>query len=307
MPQLLVCFGVGALSGLVALGGEWGFEQIANWLVDWDRITQSLAGVACRQLIEVGPIEEGSKLAGVVLFDRWQHQALAIRNRRYISSVHRRELQENRCDPLLLYTIAIGLGFTAEENWVYLANGAAVFDRLIGTPVHALFSAPWGYALGVATGATIRTHYQGIVAAWVNAVICHALVNVASSAWRYAPPLNFLSYGLFPFLLWMFWRLEQLLRRSQGQSPLALISAAVPSQRYWQRGLVFFALMLGGNAIFGLFLLVREINELQQLPVPLSVWRSQLVLDLISGLIAWGIYRYLRRTANRHKIWHSRR
>jgi len=47
----------------------------------------------------------------------------------------------------------------------------------------------------------------------VNAIACHAL-NVLSSAWRYSEP-TFLSYGLFPFLLWMFWRMEGLLQRAE--------------------------------------------------------------------------------------------
>lgn len=295
LPKLLVCFVVGAISGFVALGLAWSFEQLANWLVDWDRITQSLAGVALRQLVEVGPIEEGSKLAGVVLFQRWNYSY----TQRLCPISH-----PHRPSTLLLYSIAIALGFTAEENWIYLANDtASVFDRLIGTPVHALFSAPWGYALGIASCSTITSsRYKGAIAlAWFNAVICHALVNVLSSAWRYSP-LSFLSYGLFPFLLWMFWRLEQLLRRAKGQLPLTLISASTPTHQYWQRGLVIFALMLGGNAIFGIFLLSRVLNELQFVQIPISLWRSlviRLALDLISGIIAWLIYRYLRIKANR--------
>jgi len=282
--QLLLCFGFGILSGLVALGLEWGFEHLANRFWDWDRITRSLAGIALRQLVEVGPIEEGSKLGGVLLFQ------YAIASRRYTSL---------RPTTVFLFTIAIALGFTAEENWVYLANGtASVLDRLIGTPVHAMFSAPWGYALGVVNSPIRRS---GFIAAWVNAVICHALVNVLSSAWRYSPPLRFLSYGLFPFLLWMFWRLEALLRRLHRKPPIILISVRTPIQHYWQRGLVLFALMLGGNAIFGFFLLATSLSplSLSQLFYP-DVWWflvSRFALNLIPALIAWGIYCYLRRSA----------
>lgn len=234
--------------------------------------------------MEVGPIEEGSKLGGLLLFQ------YAIASRRYTSL---------RPNTVFLFTIAIALGFTAEENWVYLTNGtASVLDRLIGTPVHAMFSAPWGYALAVANSPIPRI---GFIAPWVNAVICHALVNVLSSAWRYSPPLRFLSYGLFPFLLWMFWRLEALLRRLQRKPPIVLISGSTPIQHYWQRGLVLFALMLGGNAIFGFFLLATSLSplSLSQLFYP-DVWWflvSRFVLNLIPGLIAGGIYCYLRRSA----------
>ncbi|MHC5720158.1 MAG: PrsW family glutamic-type intramembrane protease, partial [Nostoc sp.] len=136
---------------------------------------------------------------------------------------------------------------------------ASIFDRTIGTPVHAMFSAPWGYALGIYICWHTRLNRERnfIFRAWVNSVICHALVNVLSSAWRYSLPLHFLSYGIFPFLLWKFWRLEQLLRKVEGKPAIILILDRTSQRRYWQRSLVLFALVLGGNAIFGLFLLVK--------------------------------------------------
>ena len=276
--HLLVCFGVGAVLGLIALGLEFGFEYLANRLVNWDRITRSLAGIALRQVVEVGAIEEGSKLGGMVLFQLLNPQ------RRDISS---------RPIKTFVLTIAIALGFTAQENWLYLSNGmATVSDRLIGTPVHAMFSAPWGYALA-------RNRKLG--RAWVNAVVCHALVNIFSAAPRYSPPLSFLTYGLFPFLLWMFWRLEKLLRRVQRQPPIILISGSRPIHRCWQIGLVLFALMLGGNSLLGFFLLARILSPVSpsQLFYPDVLWFifNRFVLNLIPALLAWGIYRYLRYSA----------
>ncbi len=221
-------FVIGALSGFVALGLEWGFEYLVSWVVDWHKITQSSVGVALRQLIEVSPIEEGCKLGSVVFFQYWNQ---------YANEYQRFTL--SRPSTVFLFTIAVALGFTAEENWIYLVNStASIFDRLLGTPVHALFSAPWGYALGVASYSSIRpSRYRGfIVRSWINAVIYHALVNFLSSTPRYSPPLRFLSYGLFPFLLWMFWRLEQLLRRVQRKPPIVLISGLTTIHRYWQMG-----------------------------------------------------------------------
>lgn len=208
--------------------------------------------------------------------------------------IARRHYTTSRPIKTFLLTIAIALGFTAQENWLYLSNDmATVSDRLIGTPVHAMFSAPWGYALA-------RNRKLG--RAWVNAVICHALVNVLSAAGRYSPPLSFLSYGLFPFLLWMFWRLEKLLRRVQRQPPIILISAVTPIHRYWQIGLVLFALMLGGNSLLGFFLLARIVSplSLSQLFYPDVLWFifNRFILNLIPALLAWGIYRYLRRSAS---------
>lgn len=288
--RLLMFFVVGALSGLVALGLEWQFEYLANKFVDWDKITQPLAGVALRQLLEVGPIEEGCKFGSIVLLQSWNRSANEYQ--RFTLS---------RPITVFLFTIAVALGFTAEENCVYLVNStASIFDRLIGTPVHALFAAPWGYALGIASYSSIRLcRYRGVITrAWINSVICHALVNVLSIAARYSPPLSFLSYGLFPFLLWMFWRLEQLLRKVQRQPAIVLISGFSPIQRYWQKGLVVFVLLLGGNTIFGLFLLVRSLSSvsLSQLFYPNILWFivSRFLLNLIPGIIAWRIYHYLR-------------
>ena len=287
LPRLLLFFVVGAISGFVALGLEWEFESLASPVVGWDRMTRSLSGVAMRQLVEVGPIEEGSKLGGVVLTNLCLKRWYRPRSRQ-VSTV--------------LATISVALGFAAEENWVYLSQGtASVFERLIGTPVHAFFSAPWGYALAISYN---RTRRRDLIArAWLNAVICHALVNVLSSAWRYLPPLRFLSYGLFPFLLWMFWRLEGLLRRSQGKLPLVIISSRTRIHRYWQRGLALFALMLGGHAIFGFFLLARSLSFLSpsQLFSSHITWFlvSRFLLNLMLALIAWGIYCYLRYTATR--------
>jgi len=284
LPRLLLLFVVGAISGLVALELELRFE----YLVNWEQITQSLPVVALRQMVEVSPIEEGSKLAGVVLLQG---------------------SRPKRTSTIFLFALAVAMGFTAEENWVYFTNGtASILDRLIGTPVHALFSAPWGYALGKAQCSRFQFFgdQEAIVRAWLNAVICHALVNILSSAWRYSPPLHFLSYGLFPFLLWMFWRMEGLLRRSQGKSPLALISGSKSIYRYWKRVLALFATALGGNAIFGLFRLARSLSPLNssQLFSPVFRWfaLSRFGLNLILGFIAWGIYCYLRHSFNPEDI-----
>ncbi|BAY77780.1 hypothetical protein NIES25_42490 [Nostoc linckia NIES-25] len=282
----------GAISGILALSLEWIFETIANSVVNWHQIKRSLAGIALRQLVEIGPIEEGCKLAAVVIPIYLQR-----RYRLLLSSV-------------FLLTIAVALGFTAEENWIYFFHGtASIFERTIGTPVHAMFSAPWGYALGIYISSKRKLNggKKFIIGTWLNSVICHAIVNVLSSAWGYSLPLRFLSYGFFPFLLWMFWRLEQLLRKVQRKLPIILISGYTPQQRYWQRSLVLFALLLGGNAIFGLFLLVRVVSPLDPSKFfdPDIFWfiLTRFLLNLFFGFLAWGIYRYLRHTARRRYFY----
>jgi RsiW-degrading membrane proteinase PrsW (M82 family) len=287
--RLLLFFILGGISGYIALNLEWAFETVANSVVDWQRLQRFLPGIALRQLVEIGPIEEGCKLLAVIV-PTWYLQ------RRY----------QLRPSTVFLFTIAVALGFTAQENWNYLVNGiASIFERSIGTPVHAMFSAPWGYALAIYICANIRLRQNRklIPTAWLNSVFCHALVNVLSSTWRYSVPLSFLGYGFFPFLLWMFWRLEQLLRRVQGKPPITLISGYTPQQRYWQRGLILFALILGGNAIFGLFLLFKKLSPLRgsQLFYPDILWYilSRCLFNLVFAVVAWLIYRYLRRLARR--------
>jgi RsiW-degrading membrane proteinase PrsW (M82 family) len=287
--SLLMFFIIGAISGLLALSLEWVFEIVANWFVDWQQMKHWLPGVALRQIVEVGSIEEGCKLAAVIV-----PTCYLQRTYRLLHST------------VFLFTIAVALGFTAEENWIYLFHGtASILDRTIGMPVHAMFSAPWGYALGIYISSHTRLNRdkQFIFRAWLNSVICHALVNVLSSAWRYSLFLRFLSYGLFPFLLWMFWRLEQLLQKVQGKPVITLISDRTPQRRYWQRSLVLFALVLGGNAIFGLFLLARTLSPLSPSKLFDSeiLWFivSRFLLNLFFGVLAWGIYRYLRHCARR--------
>ncbi|ARV57657.1 protease PrsW [Nostocales cyanobacterium HT-58-2] len=289
LMRLLFFFVLGAISGFVALNLEWVFETVANRLVDWQRIQRFIAGVTLRQLVEVGPIEEGCKLAAVIIPTYYLQ-------RRY----------RFRSTSIFLFSIAVALGFTAEENWIYLFHGTApILERIISTPVHAMFSAPWGYALALSLGSNIYLHRcrQLVPRAWLNAVICHALVNVLSISGRYPIPLRFLSYGLFPFLLWMFWRLEQLLRKLQGKRAIALIWGRTTKQRYQQQALVLLVLMLGGNAIFGLFLLVKSLSFLNpsELVYPdiISFTLSRLLLNFSFGLVAWVIYCSLRRSAQR--------
>ena len=287
--KLLMFFIIGAISGFLALRLESDFETVANFFVDWQQIKRWLPGVVLRQLVEIGPIEEGCKLAAVVVPTYYlQHKYRLLHS------------------TVFLFTIAISLGFTAEENWIYLFHGtASIFERTIGTPVHAMFSAPWGYALGIYISSKNRLNRDNkfIFRAWLNSVICHALVNILSSAWGYSLPLRFLSYGLFPFLLWMFWRLEQLLRKVQGKPVITLIRERTPQRRYWQRSLVLFALVLGGNAIFGLFLLIRTVSPLSPSKLfdtdILSFIFSRFLLNLFFGVLAWGIYRYLQHSARR--------
>jgi RsiW-degrading membrane proteinase PrsW (M82 family) len=289
LTRLLFCFILGAISGFVALNLEWAFEAVANQVVDWQRIQRVIPGMVLRQLVEIGPIEEGCKLLAVIAPTYY-----LLRRYRF------------RSTSIYLFSIAVALGFTAEENWIYLSHGTgSAFERIISTPVHAMFSAPWGYALALSIGSKTYFHrcWQLVPRAWLNGVVCHALVNIFAMSGRYPVPMGLLSYGLFPFLVWMFWRLEQLLQKLQGKRPVTLISGRTFKQRFRQRFLVLLVLLLLGNAIFGLFVLAKSLSPLNpsQLFYPdvISFTLSRLLLNLSFGLLAWVIYSYLRRLAQR--------
>lgn len=287
--QLLCFFVVGAISGFVALGLEWGIEIAANSVINWAKIQRSFVGFALRQLVVIGPVEEGCKFAAVIIPICYFQRSYRLRP-----------------STVFLFTIAAALGFTAEENWIYWFHGAApILERIISTPVHSMFVAPWGYALGryIFSERRLNKDRSLIFTAWLNSVLFHALVNILSRSWVYPRPISLLGYCLFPFLLWLFWRLEQFWRKSQGKRPLILISGNTSKQRFWQRCLILLILILGGNAIFGIFILVRKVSPLPIIrifdtEIFLLIFR-EIFINFCLGFVAWLIYRYLRNLACR--------
>lgn len=293
LPWVLLLFFLGSLAGWLALlllsHAELWLAQV-RW---WQQLTRMLMGVTLRQLVLVGPVEEGCKLAAVALplgYIQWRYRQLPAQP-----------------GIVLLLTLVVGLGFAAQENLVYLIHGISSGpERAIGAPAHALFSAPWGYALGIILyrpGRLALPRYRWLLLrAWWAGVACHALVNLCGNAWNYPPPERWFGYGLFPFLLWLLWQVDGLVRRSQGEPPLPLITGR---HRLWQVGLACFALILGGNTLLGLLLLARRLRflSLEQVittdPDLTQFLADRLVLTLIPGVIALFIYRYLRRRADR--------
>jgi RsiW-degrading membrane proteinase PrsW (M82 family) len=294
--KLLLFLIVGAIAGVIALGLEYSVEFVANRFLAWQQLQRLLWVQSLRQLLVIAPIEEGCKLAAAFAPICYFQRRYSLRTR-----------------TVFLLTIAVALGFTVEENFVYLYhNTSQIIDRLIGTPVHAMFSAPWGYALGVYISSKMRKNRQKhlLPLAWLNSVCCHALVNVLSIAWGYPRPWHFWGYGLFPLLLWLFWRLEQYLRRAQERPPIRLISGLTIGDRYWQRGLIVFSLILGGNSLFGIFILVKKLLPLHpsKLLAPDLAWviAGQLLLNLVFASLAWLTYRYLRKISQKSYFSNSK-
>jgi RsiW-degrading membrane proteinase PrsW (M82 family) len=289
--NLLVLFIIGAISGFVALDLELRLETVANW----QQIQHHFFGVVFRQILAIAPIEEGCKLVAVIV-------PIYYLQRQYYL----------RATTVFLFTIAVALGFAAEENWIYLFHGtSSILERSISTPVHVMFSAPWGYALGIYISASRRCNRDRnlIFTAWLNSVFCHALVNIFSISGRFPSPIYLLTYCFLPLLLWLFWRLEKLLRKLQGKHPLLLISGYTSLTRIWQRGLVLLMLLLGGNSLFGLLILARKISPLRwELLFERTIFwfiLEKVLLNFWLGIFAWLIYRYLRKLARRRYSFRS--
>ncbi|AKG20801.1 PrsW family glutamic-type intramembrane protease [Calothrix sp. 336/3] len=292
LPRLLLFFIFGVISGAIALFLSFGWEIQAHRFWQWQVFKRTFGGIFLRQLLQVSPIEESCKLAAVAI-------PVGFFQRRY----------RLRPSSIFLFSLASALGFSAHENWIYLFHEtSSPVERLIGTPGHAIFSAPWGYALALSLGARMRlSGHQppqvNILSYWLQSVLFHALANTISSTWGFSLPLRLLSYAFFPFMLWMFWRLEQYFRKIQGKLPIVLISGYTPLQRYWQRGLVLFTVILAGNAILGLFLLIRIVATVPPVLILSTkfLWfiLSRSLLNILFAAIAWFVYRYLRYLARR--------
>ncbi len=118
--RLLSFFAFGAISGFVALGLQFGFEILANSLFDAQRITRNIFGAILRQLIQIAPIEESCKLIAVV-----------------VPTYHLRHRHNLRSSTVFLFAVAVSLGFTAQENAVYVFNDtSSVIERNPLHPVH---------------------------------------------------------------------------------------------------------------------------------------------------------------------------
>ncbi len=287
-------FILGVISGLLALGLQLIFELLIGQIPNWQHFTRSLLGASIRQLFAIAPIEEGCKLAVTFL------PVYCLQARYSLGS-----------PTIFLCAIAVCLGFAAQENVNYIFHDSELlFDRVIGTAFHLLFSTPWVYVLSkyfllknIIINSSRHNYRKDLFFAGLNSVICHAVVNLLSTAGEYQRNLQFLSYGLFPFLLWMFWRLEQCLNLVQNKPRTCLISASTTQNSYWQRGLVLFILMLGGNAIFGMFVLVKIVSPLLSRNIfdAEILWfiLSRTSVNLIFAILAGGIYLYLRNLAKK--------
>lgn len=281
-------FCAGLLVGMVALAVGWQIEtNLLRWSY-WQNLMSTFGGAVIRQLLVVAPIEELGKFIGFAI------PIYFLQQRRLSGSMI--------AAGIFLLAVALSLGFTCHESWVFLRHGnSSIFERLISTPVHAMFVVPWVYVV-----ATIgfRVNKSRIVLAWGDCVLCHAGVNICAIASGFNVPVRYLGYCLFPFLLYLFWRMERYLKLVEGRKVKYLLKYFPPSHRYWRFGLIVFALALGGNACLGLFITIQTI-----LPLPINrIWEystltlliGRILYNIAFGLVGWVIYIYLLTTA-RHR------
>lgn len=109
----------------------------------------------------------------------------------------------------LIYAMAVAMGFTAGEDLLRHSTGAGVeFARVFNVPGHAMFSAIWGFGLGlrITTG-----RWEPVITRFGLAVFIHGLWDAFAfyrdleGNWWVAVLVFLLAFGLF-------WALEVKLR-----------------------------------------------------------------------------------------------
>jgi RsiW-degrading membrane proteinase PrsW (M82 family) len=237
---LFVLFCLGGVAGMLALGLEWLITLGGEQLPGGRAFNRELMGHILRQVLVIGPVEEACKLSAVGV-------PIGILLKRY----HRVPAQPST---VMLATIAVAMGFGAQESLIYLLNGRGTLtDALLRAPLQALFSAPWGLALGVALGRLnweLASGSRRVVKGWIAGAFCHAALNSLVYA---SLRQRWLSFLVFPWVLWLGWQFEGMVARSQGDLPPRLITATQLGPQLWQRGVVLGMVFLGGNALLGLY------------------------------------------------------
>ncbi len=181
---LAVLMGIG--SALLALG----LEQVLT-VKPWS--INSLGTLALFTLIGVGLAEEGAKFALMRLV------------------LWRLDCFKERYDGIL-YATAVGLGFGATENIIYVLNSGieTAFARAFtAVPMHGLLGVVLGYYLGK----TKLRDGWGFTALWW-AVVAHGFYDFL--AFQNSP---LATLGLFSFIIWLAWWSFKASREARRYSP----------------------------------------------------------------------------------------
>jgi RsiW-degrading membrane proteinase PrsW (M82 family) len=278
---LFVLFCLGGVAGMLALGLEWlitlGGEQLPG------AFSRELIGQILRQVLVIGPVEEACKLAAVVV-------PIGLLLKRY----HRVPAQPST---VMLAAIAVGLGFGAQESLVYLLNGrGTLVDSLLRAPFQALFSAPWGLALGIALcrlNWALASGLRRVVNGWITGALCHAALNSLVYA---SLQQRWLSFLIFPWVLWLWWQFEGMVAQSQGDLPPRLVTATTLGGQLWQRVVVMGIMFLGGNALLGLYGLANGL-ERRRINLESGQIATDVLLYVVMAALALLLKRWLQQRA----------
>lgn len=99
----------------------------------------------------------------------------------------------------LIYAMAVAMGFSAGEDYLRHVNGVE-WARLLNPPGHAMFSALWGYGLGLYL---VNERWQPLFARLMLAVFVHGLWDALSiyreldGRWWVSLVVFVLAFGLF--------------------------------------------------------------------------------------------------------------
>jgi RsiW-degrading membrane proteinase PrsW (M82 family) len=280
---LFVLFCLGGVAGLLALGIEWLIMLGGEQLPGWRAFNRELMGHILRQVLVVGPVEEGCKVLAVVV-------PIGLLLKRY---------QRVPAQPstVMLAAIAVAMGFGAQESLMYLLNGrGTLVDALLRGPFHGLFSAPWGLALGVTLcrrNGDLASGSRRVITGWIAGALCHAALNSLVYA---SVRQRWLGWLIFPWVLWLWWQFEGMVARAQGDLPPRLVTATRLLGQLGQRMVVVVIMGLGGNALLGLYSLANGL-ERQRIDVRSGQIATDILLYLGMAALALLGKRWLQRQA----------
>lgn len=108
----------------------------------------------------------------------------------------------------IIYAAAVALGFASVENVGYLLqafhSGTFVFAftlrALLSVPGHVLFSAMWGYALGLAKFSSFHRKQRTVQSGLILSMVLHGVFNFLAGTW------TLLAFGMIFFIIYL-WRM----------------------------------------------------------------------------------------------------
>ena len=109
----------------------------------------------------------------------------------------------------IIYAAAAALGFATFENFFYMLNAGPAVILLRGpvsTLGHILFSAMWGYAMGIAHDDPDPANRRRLVLLGLTyAIITHGLYDILVSLGQLFPQYEWLSFSGIIFIAMLYW------------------------------------------------------------------------------------------------------